>query len=448
MKPTVLIVDDEPLFVKLLGRALGGEELEVIQANNGKEALEQFNKSLPDIVLLDLGLPDMSGLTLLKEMKKLKEETEFIMITGQGGVKEAVEAIKLGAMDYLCKPIDLEELKAVIGRLLDVWKLKTKVREFNQRQEDRYSFHKIIRKAKGMDDVCKLAEKVATSGSSTVLIQGETGTGKGLIASAVHYNSPRKNGPYIKVNCATLLEGLLESELFGHEKGAFTGAIKRKIGKFELADKGTIFLDEIGEISLNLQAKLLKVIEDKEFERVGGTTPIRVDVRLIAATNRDLAKEVKDGRFREDLFYRLNVLPIHIPPLRERKEDLLLLAMHFLDEYNREFGKKIKGFSNEALMFIENHGWDGNVRELKNFIERAVLLTQGNMIEPGDEHLSMAPPAKSETASVPQDFSLLPLEEMESVYVKKVMEMTGGNKSEAAKILGITRQRLRRILST
>ncbi|MBI5893739.1 MAG: sigma-54-dependent Fis family transcriptional regulator [Deltaproteobacteria bacterium] len=445
MKPTVLIVDDEPLFVNLICRALASSEFDLIQANNGKDAVKQFHDFNPDIVLLDLGLPDMSGLTLLKEMKNLKEETEFIMITGQGGVKEAVEAIKLGAMDYICKPVNLEEFKAVIFRLIEVWKLKIKMREFNQSQENRYSFQKIVRKSRVMDKMCNLAERVALSGSSTVLIQGETGTGKGMLASAIHYNSPRKDNSFVNVNCATLLEGLLESELFGHEKGAFTGAIKRKMGKFELADKGTIFLDEIGEMSLNLQAKLLKVIEEKHFERVGGTTPIKVDVRLIASTNRNLANDVKDGRFREDLFYRLNVVPIHIPPLRERKEDIPIIAMHLLEEYKKDFGKRIKGFSKDAMDFIENYEWKGNVRELKNFIERAVLLTNGDTIQLDKEYTDEVR-TKTAGAAASQDFTLASLDDMELSYVKKVVEMEEGNKSKAANILGITRQRLRRIL--
>ncbi len=446
MKPTLLIVDDEPLFLKSLGRALKGEGYEVILSHNGREAIESFKKVLPDMVLLDLALPDMDGLRLLRELKGLKEESVFIMMTGQGGVKEAVEAIKLGAMDYLCKPLDLEELKAVIGRLSEVWKLRAEVREFHLHQKDRYSFDRIIRKSEKMERICKLAERIARSGSSTVLIQGESGTGKGLIASAIHYNSPRRDGPFIKVNCATLVEGLLESELFGHEKGAFTGAVRRKIGKFELAHEGTIFLDEIGEISPNLQAKLLRVLEEKEFERVGGNTVIKVDVRLIAATNKDLMEAVKEGTFREDLYYRLNVFPIHIPPLRERKEDIPLLAMHFLEEYNREFGKKVKGFSEETLRFMENHPWKGNVRELRNFVERAVLLAQDDIIHMGAEEFMTTPPTPPKAPPSIHELPILPLKDMITLYVKSVIERTGGNKSETARLLGITRQRLRRLL--
>lgn len=446
MKPALLIVDDEPLFLRTLGRALSSDGYEVLMSDSGHDAIEKFRKSSPAIVLLDLGLPDMNGLTLLNEMKKTGEEAEFIMMTGQGGVKEAVEAMKLGAENYLVKPLDLEELKVVLGRFTEIWKLKREAREFQSSQKDRYSFGSIIRKSEKMEAVCRLAQKISASGSATVLIQGETGTGKGLMASAIHYNSPRKDRPFIKINCATLVEGLLESELFGHEKGAFTGAIKRKPGKFELADKGTIFLDEIGEMSLNLQAKLLRVLEEKEFERVGGTDVIKVDVRLIAATNRDLVQMVKEGTFREDLFYRLNVFPIHIPPLRERIEDTSLMSIHFLQEYSREFGKKVRGFSHETLQFITNHEWKGNVRELKNFVERAVLLSDGELVhvEPRDLGISSTP--KAGKAPIPQDFPIMSLEDMETEYIKRVMEMTGGNKSESAHILGITRQRLKRKL--
>lgn len=389
----------------------------------------------------------MTGLTLLKELKKMGDETVFIMMTGQGGVKEAVEAIKLGAMDYLCKPLDLEELKAVMARITEVWKLKREVRELHTSRKDRFSFNRIVRKSPPMEKVCKLAEEISQSGSSTVLLLGESGTGKGLLASAIHYNSPRKDGPFVKVNCATLVEGLLESELFGHEKGAFTGAVKRKIGKFELADKGTIFLDEIGEISPKVQAKLLKVIEEKEFERLGGTEVIKVDVRLIAATNRDLARDVKEGKFREDLYYRLNVFPLHVPPLRERREDIKLLAMHFLDVYNQEFAKKVQGFSEEALKYMEYNDWPGNVRELKNFVERAVLLAKGDIIDIATSEIRAVTNEDEQTRIEEKTTPIMPLSDFVEQYVRKVLDATGGNKSEAAKLLGITRQRLKRILA-
>ncbi len=446
MKPTVLIVDDEPLFLKSLGRVLKGEGYEVTLSHDGRSAIEQFEKTMPNIILLDLALPDMNGLRLLKELKRLEEEAVFIMMTGQGGVKEAVEAIKLGAMDYLSKPLDMEELKAVMERLTEVWKLKFEAREFYLHQKDRFSFGKIIRRGKKMEAVCRLAERIASSGSSTVLIQGESGTGKGLIASAIHYNSPRKDGPFVTVNCAVLMEGLLESELFGHEKGAFTGAVRRKTGKFALANKGTIFLDEIGEITPALQAKLLRVIEEREFERLGGDTVIKADVRLIAATNKDLVMAVKNGSFREDLFYRLNVLPLHLPPLRERREDIPLLAMHFLNEFNNEFGRKVKAFSEETLGFMKRHSWRGNVRELRNFVERAVLLARGDIIQMDAEDLKHAVSLKEKGVFIPDDLPILPLNEMISVYVKSVLEKMDGNKSRAAELLDITRQRLRRVL--
>lgn len=450
MKPTLLIIDDEPLLLKSLGKAMSREGYDVLLSPNAKEGFLAFEKEAPDMVLLDLGLPDMSGLSLLKEMKKVRNDSIFIMMTGQGGVKEAVEAIRLGAMDYLCKPLELEELKAVMGRFSEVWRLKSEVRALHNYNKDRFSFSSIIRKSPKMEAVCRAAQDISQSSSSTILILGESGTGKGMLASAIHYNSSRKEGPFIQINCATLVENLLESELFGHEKGAFTGAIKRKPGKFELADKGTIFLDEIGEISPALQAKLLKVIEEKEFERIGGTQPIKVDIRLVAATNRDLEAAVKEGTFREDLYYRLNVFPINMPPLRERKDDIHFLAVHFLEQYTREFAKKIKGFSPTALDFMENHEWSGNVRELKNFIERSVLLARGDMIEIDSSiaKTSSNNPAPLQLSHASQEeTAIVPLSEFVYRYISEVLEKTGGNKSEAAKQLGITRQRLKRILN-
>jgi len=426
------------------------EGYEVLLAPSAKEGFLTFEKEVPDMVLLDLGLPDMSGLSLLKEMKKVRNDSIFIMMTGQGGVKEAVEAIRLGAMDYLCKPLELEELKAVMGRFSEVWKLKSEVRALHNYNKDKFSFSSIIRKSPKMEALCRAAQDISQSNSSTILILGESGTGKGMLASAIHYNSSRKDGPFIQINCATLVENLLESELFGHEKGAFTGAIKRKPGKFELADKGTIFLDEIGEISPTLQAKLLKVIEEKEFERIGGTQPIKVDIRLVAATNRDLAAAVNEGTFREDLYYRLNVFPINMPPLRERTDDIHFLAIHFLEQYNREFVKKIKGFSSEALKYMENHEWSGNVRELKNFVERSVLLAKGDMIDVDASAANTTTDIESASPlsiSPAEDTPVMPLNKFIYHYISTVLDKTGGNKSEAAKQLGITRQRLKRILN-
>ena len=450
MKPTLLIIDDEPLLLKSLGKAMTKEGYDVLMAPNAKEGFLTYEREVPDMVLLDLGLPDMSGLSLLKEMKKVKNDSIFIMMTGQGGVKEAVEAIKLGAMDYLCKPLELEELKAVMGRFSEVWKLKVEVRALHNYNKDKFSFSRIIRKSPKMEAVCRATQDISQSSSSTILILGESGTGKGMLASAIHYNSARKDGPFVQINCATLVETLLESELFGHEKGAFTGAIKRKPGKFELADKGTIFLDEIGEISPALQAKLLKVIEEKEFERIGGTQSIKVDIRLVAATNRDLEAGVKEGTFREDLYYRLNVFPINMPPLRERKDDIHFLSMHFLEQYNNEFAKKIKGFSVETLAFMENHEWSGNVRELKNFVERSVLLAKGEMIDVDMSDVKLTKNSESASPSdiiEVEDSPIIPLSDFIYRYISRSLEKTGGNKSEAAKQLGITRQRLKRILN-
>jgi two-component system response regulator AtoC len=446
MKKTILLVDDEELIRKSLCKALSKQGYEVFAVDNGKEALRQYEDICPDLVLLDIILPDMNGFEILKEIKKIDKEALIVMITGDSGIKGAVEAVKLGAYDYVGKPINLEELKFTINKAFENLKLKREVKAIQETKRERYGFDKIIRKSQKMEELCDRAKKVAASNASIILIQGETGTGKELLAQAIHYHSSRRDKPFVIVNCTALSKELLESEFFGHEKGAFTGAIKLRIGRFEMADGGTIFLDEIGDVNIRLQSKLLRVIQERQFERVGSAKTISVDVRVIAATNHDLEVSVNDGRFREDLYYRLKVIPLYIPPLREREEDILVLAEDFIKEYNKEFRKNIRGISPEAAEILQNHVWKGNVRELKNIIEKTVLLESEEIIEAKDLPLDIKSSVKENEDFFEND-ELITLDKIEKYYVERVLEKTGGNKSKAARILGITRQRLKRKLN-
>ncbi|MFA7468035.1 MAG: sigma-54 dependent transcriptional regulator, partial [Desulfotomaculaceae bacterium] len=392
----------------------------------------------PSLAILDLRLPDMDGLDVLKEAKAINPKLPVIMLTAHGTIETAIEAMKIGAADYITKPFDLEELKLVIKQNLLVIQLETEVTFLRSELTGKYG--NIIAQSKVMLDIITLIERVAHSNAS-VLITGESGTGKEVAAVALHQNSPRHNKPFIPINCAALPEQLLESELFGHERGAFTGATARKLGRFELADKGTIFLDEIAEMSLNMQAKLLRVLQEKSFERVGGTETLSVDVRVIAATNRELGEAIKKGTFREDLFYRLNVIHIHLPPVRERKEDIPLLAKHFLQKYGHIY--HVEKISPEAMELLCSYHWPGNVRELQNVIERSAIICRNNRIDP--EHLPRE-------LYVPQQFSSdvvidfpdrgISLEELEKELILKALEKSAGNQTKAAQLLGITRSAL------
>ncbi len=447
----VLIVDDSPDIRSTMSEVLKSKGFCVESASDGQEAIEILDNRFFDIVLTDLNMPRKSGMDVLRYVTEHSPETICIIITGYGTVQGAVEALKIGAYDYLCKPIKPDEVTILIDKALELRNLKRENKTLKKELTNRYGFKNIVGQSKAMQEVFRLVEKVADT-DSTVLITGESGTGKELIAHAIHYASDRRDKPFIPVNCAAIPEELLESELFGHEKGAFTHAIRTRIGRFELANKGTIFLDEIGEMSPSLQVKLLRVLQERKFERVGGVKTISVDIRVVAATNIDLEEAVKEGRFREDLFYRLNVIPIKMPPLRERRSDIPLLANHFLKQYSKDKGRKVESISQEAMEVLMNYDWPGNVRELENIIERVVILSNGKVIKKEDlplpivekagANISVTSPTKvfefpEEGLSLSQAVS-----ELEKSLILKALERTGGVKNRAAKLLKMNRTTL------
>ncbi len=375
---TILIIDDEENIRKYLGHSLTKDGFDVSTAQYGKEGLNLLIQKHIDVVLLDLNLPDINGLEVLKELKRIDVQSVIIIITAYGDISSAVEAIKLGAYDYLTKPFDMEDIKIVINKALKILGLEDRIRLL-EHQVDRYQLGELITRSKKMHDLLQFADQIANT-SSTVTIYGETGTGKELIAALIHKKSHRSKKSIVTIDCTSLPENLLESELFGHEKGAFTGAVSLKRGLFEVANGGTVFLDEIGELPLVLQAKILRVLESKSFRHVGGEKYIETDVRIIAATNRNLRRLVEGGQFRSDLFYRLNVVPIYLPPLRERKEDIFPLIEYFVQLFNKKIGRSISNVSNEALKLLIDHDWPGNIRELKNVIEHMIITTKGDVI--------------------------------------------------------------------
>jgi two-component system, NtrC family, response regulator AtoC len=437
----ILVVDDEKNMRWALERALKAQGYEVYQAEDGKQGLEAALHIRPELVILDLKMPEMDGLAVLTALKEQVPEIMVVMITAHGSTASAVEAMKLGAYDYINKPFDIDELKLVVAKALEVENLKATVQRLEHEVKERYSFQNIIGKGQVIQNIFALIERIADT-NATVLIQGESGTGKELVARALHYSSNRKNNPFIQVNCAALPESLLESELFGHEKGAFTGAIAQRQGRFELANGGTIFLDEIGEISPQVQVKLLRVIQERSFERIGGQQTINIDVRVVAATNKDLAVEMREGRFREDLFYRLNVIPLHMPSLRERKEDIPLLIEHFLKKYDPK--RRISSVHPAALKLLVDYYWPGNVRELENTMERLAIVTPGATIEasdiPAEFRHSRVLPGPEVRFMMPE--SGLDLEQVEKAFITQALELAQGNKSKAAKLLGLTRHTL------
>jgi len=445
MKRSILVIDDEVGTRESLKMILKND-YQVFLAKNAEEAFQQIETHPSDLILLDIILPDMDGLRVLEKIKQKDPDQLVIMITATKTVKTAVEAMKLGAYDYITKPFDVDELRLIISRSLS----NRALREENQRlwlEIDRsFGFDNIIGKSKVMREIFKVVRQVADT-RSTVLIMGESGAGKELVARAIHYHSPRRNHPFVTINCAAIPETLIESELFGHERGAFTNAIEKKLGRFEMAHQGSLFLDEIGELSLMTQAKILRFLEEKEFNRVGGSKTIKVDVRLITATNKDLPQQVKKGDFREDLFYRINVVPIILPPLRERREDIPLLIEHFIKKFNKENQKEVKGVSQEALEVMMNYKWPGNVRELENLIERVVALTSNEYVQPDElplpfTSLSMDDGLKESVLSGQIPFSKAE-EEFEKEIILDALRRTKFVQSHAAEVLGISRRILK-----
>ena len=433
-KVKILVVDDEAIVRESLQDWLTSAGYQVFTAENGPKALDIIGREKMGIVITDLVMPGMDGIELMKRAKEILPSIEVIIITAYGSIPTAITAMKDGAYDYIEKPFCPERAELLVEKLAEHQELVEENLSLRQRLEDRYRFENIIAKSSKMQRVIEVIKVVAKS-NATVLITGDSGTGKELVARAIHSQSHRRNKPFVAVSCAALPESLLESELFGHEKGSFTGAYAQKKGKFEFSNGGTLFLDEVGEMSANIQVHLLRVLEEKEFARVGGNEPIKVDVRVISATNKDLRKAIEKQEFREDLYYRLNVVSIELPPLRERKEDIPLLAEHFLHKFAMENQKEITGFSPEAMEFVLDYEWPGNVRELENAVERAVILAKDSIITIADlpqENLSQV-----RLASTGKN-----LKEVEKNHVLNVLRETGGNYSEAARILGISRMTL------
>jgi two-component system response regulator HydG len=443
---SVLVVDDDPAHRTMLRTLLTGWGYTIFEADDGSTAIEKAHDQAFDLILMDIRMIRVSGIEALHEIKAFNPSIPVIIMTAYSSVENAVEALKSGAYDYLTKPIDFDELRLAMERAMDHRQLKEENRLLRESLGSHFDRQNIIGRSPAMVKLLETVAQVASS-EATVLITGDSGTGKEMIAGAIHYNSPRKEGPFVKINCAAITETLLESELFGHEKGAFTGAYRKKEGRFRLAHGGSVFLDEMSEMSLSMQVKLLRVLQEREITRVGGEEIIHVDVRVIAATNKDLLEEIQAGRFREDLFYRLNVVTLNMPALKDRKQDIPLLAQHFLTMFSEKNKKEMKGFTPQAMDRMLKHDWPGNVRELMNAIERGVVLSTSEYLD--EKELPFLPKdviseneAQSEMA-IPAD---LPLEEVEKASILKTLELAGGNKSEASRRLGITRRTLHKKL--
>jgi len=443
----ILIIDDEKLLRWSLEQNLTKEGYSVMTAEKGLEGLNLFKEHLPDLTLLDIHLPDVSGITVLEGIKEINPNALVLMITAFGDVQTAVKTIKLGAYDFLEKPFNMEKLKIVVAKALETASLRKEVFQFRENLSAKYGFNSIIGESESIKKVFDVIAKIAKSDATTIFINGESGTGKDLTAKVIHYQSARAEKPFMEINCTALPDTLVESELFGHEKGAFTDAKAMKMGLFEMADRGTVFLDEIGDMQPSTQAKLLKVIENKAFKRIGGTKDIEVDVRIIAATNKDMGEEVRKGRFREDLFYRLKVIPITLPPLRERNNDILHLSRFFIDSFNLEFKKNVRGLNKETeKCFLEYH-WPGNVRELKNVIERAMILESADYIL--TEHLPVElvtreiAPGEMGNLEMKIPPGGIDIESVEKELIRQALDSTRGNQTRAARLLKLSRDTLR-----
>ncbi len=455
MIASILIVDDQESIRHFIAKALTDEGYQVTTASEGREAVQKVEKEPPDLVLLDLRLPDMHGLDVLREIKSVYSELSVVIMTAFGDVESAVKAMKLGAFDYVNKPINLEQLSIIVSKGLESQKLWRELKHHRQLQHEKYSKDFVRGNSPRIHQVYEMCENVAKSDSTSVLIQGESGTGKELVANMVHELSSRRTKPFLEINCAAIPRELLESELFGHEKGAFTDARQQKQGLLELANGGTLFLDEIGEMSPTIQVKLLRVLERMSFKRVGGTKDINVSVRIISATNQDLQKMVAEGGFREDLFYRLKVVPVFVPPLRERREDIVLLAKHFMYHFSKSFNKNFQEIAPDAEQMLLNYSWPGNIRELKNLMERTVLLESGPVMKA--EHLTMNGQSgrdpNSLVARVEQvlDAPIPPvgiqfeeiMGDIEQALIRKASEFTRWNQSRTAEVLNLKRDKLR-----
>ena len=445
MPYSVLVVDDEELTLRTISRALHDEAFDVATAGSGEDALRIFSEEKPDFTLLDIVLPGIDGVEVLRRMKQSNPAAIVFMMSAYHMVDRAVEAMKLGAFDYLIKPFQLADLIATLRRASEMLALRVRLRDTVETAKGRYDFGRVVTQNPATRRLLEIARKAAESDHTTILIRGESGTGKGILAKAIHYASPRAAMPLLELNCASLPDALLESELFGYEPGAFTDARRRKEGLLERANGGTLFLDEIGNMSASVQAKLLRVLEEGTFMRLGGTRVIKVNVRIVAATNVHLKEAVAEGKFREDLYYRLNVVPLYIPPLRERKEDVLPIALELLQQFNRELNKKFTGFTPAAADLLHNYPWPGNIRELKNVIERTMILAPEGDIDAAylpeeirdhaGEVLRMEPVSPLEVS--PTGHQFLSLRELEDDYIQEVLAVTGNNKTQAARILGI-----------
>lgn len=443
MKRRILIVEDEEKLRRVIELQLRSSGFDVDQAAAAEEALKLADRA--DLILSDLRLPGMDGLQLLSLLRRQDSEIPVIVMTAYGTVENAVEAMKAGAVDFLPKPFSLDHLMAVIQKALEVRALRDENRQLREELGRRYTFDNIVGHSAAMQEIFAAIARVAPA-RATVLLAGESGVGKDLIARAIHYHSPRRDRPFVKINCSAIPENLMESELFGFEKGAFTGAVATKPGRFEQAHTGTVFLDEIGDVPASVQVKLLRVLQEREFERLGSNKTLHIDVRVIAATNQDLRAALEEGSFREDLYYRLNVVPLNIPPLRERKDDIPFLAEHFVKKLTRDSGLQVESITEAAIRKLTQYHWPGNVRELENIIERSLVLCTGTRLEASD--IKLDPSERSRPAA---GGSFLPegmtLEEHEQAIIREALNRTGGNKSRAARLLGLTRNALRYRLS-
>lgn len=451
MNETILIVDDEEIISESLSQYLSNKGYNVKTTDNIADAKELIKKKFYDLILLDLKLPDGLGTELLLEIKHLEDKPVVIVMTAYGTVENAVTAMKLGAYDFIQKPFRTKDIELIVKLTLETKKLDREVRQILASQAEKYGIKNIIAQSKQMVEIFQIIKKLSKSGANSVLILGESGTGKELVARAIHYESKRAIWPFVAINCSAIPANLLESELYGHERGAFTDAKERKVGLFEKANKGTLFLDEIGDMNPDLQTKLLRTLEDRKIRRIGGTEDISLDIQVITATNQELEKFVEEGKFRKDLYYRLKVIQIKIPPLRERKEDIELLSKYFLNYYNMQTGKKFKGFSEEAMKYLKNYDYPGNVRELKNIIEKIVILEDGDMVQL--EQLPEEVLGRKKTISEPSTSEMFKkivatgftnyMESLEKMILIEALNQCSGNKSEAAKLLKLDRSTLR-----